>query len=299
MNERLDDLLRSAGRSYAGAPPDRGPRPDDVERRGRARRRAQRTTAGGLAALVLVAGAAALARPNHDAFQDVRSGQPDHAAPATATPTTVPDPGPPAPPATGAPPPSAPSTAAVTPTSRPATSSTTPTAPAAVRGVHDVDFRAMTYPADSCGLSDGGRLTVWDRQGTPELGQVDVRVSYGDLDGDTRDEAVVVVECLGGAHSSYNGWVYTAGPAGVRRGPAIVPDASMRQSLAASPHAIVGFILNGATAEGTTVTSTWRGLRAEEADCCPSFLVHLSQHLVGSELVGTVTEIEPVSEPPG
>jgi hypothetical protein len=105
-----------------------------------------------------------------------------------------------------------------------------PTMTSAVRpsgpDVHAVDFRNMTYPADTCvlgGIAEppaagypvhNGR---WDGQ-AGEYIALERDVTYGDVTGDGQDEAVVTIACSTGIGTSTrtHPWVYTADAAAAR-----------------------------------------------------------------------------------
>jgi hypothetical protein len=292
MTDRLDDLLHQAGRAYAAAPPAHGPRPDDVERRGRARRRNRRAATGAFAALVLVGGAAALTQPVDNAFDRVTSGDADRAATSTATPTgpsttTV------APTTTGAvvavPGPTAP---------RPTLPATTTTA--APADVHRYDFGGQaTMPLATCpNFPDDDPPTIPVVPSTSTAGGRAVSVvavAYQDLDGDGGDEAVVSVRCRGGAHEPHYAWVYRAGgPAGVTRVAGVEPDAATMASLTAT-YGITGYELRGpVSVEAGQVISDSRGSKADDLGCCATYQhVVLRHRLQGTNLVSSVVSVSP------
>jgi hypothetical protein len=74
MTDRLDDLLRQAGRSFTETAPVQGPRPEDAVKRGTRRLRAQRVAVCAVACLALVVGAATFDGANERADHKVTSG---------------------------------------------------------------------------------------------------------------------------------------------------------------------------------------------------------------------------------
>lgn len=86
-------------------------------------------------------------------------------------------------------------------------------------GIRGVDFQNFTYDAEFCGGETGTRITVKNGEFSEEKqedGWVDRKyfkifgVTYGDLDGDGSDEAVVLSVCnTGGSGNFTEAYVYT------------------------------------------------------------------------------------------
>ncbi len=164
-----------------------------------------------------------------------------------------------------------------------------PAAASGAEGIRAVDFGDVAQPGSAC--SDGLRFaapTAIDVAGgvsqVLDLAQltqltVDPEVSYGDLDGDGADEAVVHVTCAYGANGSIDSlhvWdvdgdrlVHVAG--------LDEPGASTSGGL---PPAVEGV---SASDEGVTVT--WSHYADGDANCCPSQQARLTYELDGNRLV--------------
>jgi hypothetical protein len=147
--------------------------------------------------------------------------------------------------------------------------------------IHGVDFKNFTYSA-YCVSDKPQRITVTDgsfqRKSDDDPLYFDVRgdIEYGDLDGDGKDEAVIVSVCnTGGTGQFTEGFVYT---------------------MKAGKPALLARIPGGDRAEGGLVRA-WveNGLllvKANDADrtsgaCCPEYTLTSKYKIIGPKLVET------------
>jgi hypothetical protein len=285
MSFDLDNQLRREGLRYHDlAGRTAGDLGDVNERTGRQRRR-RRAAAGSAVAVALVVAVLAVYRqPGSSTVMSGGTGPtvtvPTSAAPEpTVAPTTAGS-------ATSvAPPPS------VSPTTGRPPASTT--APPALPDIRTVDFRNMTYPADTCmmgGLGDppATSFTVRDGlwRGTASDGvYIADQPIYGDVNGDGHDEAVVPITCSTGVGSSnrIHPWVYTpdaAAATNVRRlaFPALTEAVIAQVGLPPDAYTRIGHasIANG------TLTIDWNVWLPDDIAMAPSKRVRTHQRWTGT-----------------
>jgi hypothetical protein len=169
-----------------------------------------------------------------------------------------------------------------------------PAAASGAEGIRAVDFGDVAQPGSAC--SDGLRYappTAIDVAGgvsqVLDLAQltqltVDPEVTYGDLDGDGADEAVVHVTCAYGANGSIDS-LHVWGLDGDRLVHVAGLDEPGASSSGGLPPAVEGV---SASDEGVTVT--WSHYADGDANCCPSEQARLTYTLDGDRL-------EPAGDP--
>ena len=122
-----------------------------------------------------------------------------------------------------------------------------------------------------------GRSPVLDIGRITRL-EVDPQVSYGDLDGDGNDEAVVHVVCTYGA----NGAEDTVHVWTQRRGRTVHV-----ASVTEPPRSVTGALppaVSGVAVDGALVDVTWTRYAADDPNCCPSRLTTVTYELDGDAL---------------
>ncbi|HLM29577.1 MAG TPA: hypothetical protein VK360_06610 [Acidimicrobiales bacterium] len=155
--------------------------------------------------------------------------------------------------------------------------------------IRSVDFGDVAQPGSACaqGLRftppasipvTGGTSQVLDLASLTQL-SVDPEVSYGDVDGDGRDDAVVHVTCsfgANGAEDSVHVWSL--------EGDRLIHVAGLDQ-----PGADMGDglppIVQSVAAEGDRVVVTWAAFDDDDPRCCPTLETRAGYVLDGDELV--------------
>jgi hypothetical protein len=162
-------------------------------------------------------------------------------------------------------------------------------APAGADGIRAVDFGDVPQPGSAC--SEGLRATppreipvaagssrVLDLAKLTQL-TVDPEVTYGDLDGDGAEEAVVHVTCAYGANGATDSiHVWTL------RGDELVHLAGLSEP---TDEAVAGALpssLQDVAAADGGVTVTWTRYAPGDPNCCPSEQARLTYELDGDTL---------------
>jgi hypothetical protein len=162
-------------------------------------------------------------------------------------------------------------------------------APADPHAIRSVDFGEVAQPGSVCsnGLRfappgqirvQAGRSQVLDLAQLTQL-VVDPDTSYGDLDGDGADEAVIRVTCSFGA----NGAEDTVSVWGLE-GDEVVPLASVD----AAPEGLTSDLppaVQGVGVSNGRVVVRWSRYADGDPQCCPSQQARVSYRLEGDELV--------------
>jgi len=166
----------------------------------------------------------------------------------------------------------------------------TPLAVAApAEGIRAVDFGEVPQPGTAC--SEGLRFTpprdipvaagssqVLDLAKLTQL-TVDPEVTYGDLDGDGADEAVVHVTCAFGANGatdSIHVWKV--------EGDQLVHLAGLSEPTDQATAGALPSALEGVAAGDDGVTVTWTRYAAGDPNCCPSEQARMTYALDGDTL---------------
>jgi hypothetical protein len=149
--------------------------------------------------------------------------------------------------------------------------------------IRQVDFKNFTYPAGFCAGEDREEITVRGGEFSEEK-EVDgyterlyfevFSVTYGDLNGDRRDEAIILTVCnTGGTGNFSEGLIYT-----LKNG---------------KPALLTGFEGGDRAYGGLRSARVERGLLTVERNdvgelggaCCPEFVVTTNYKLNGNELI--------------
>jgi hypothetical protein len=161
--------------------------------------------------------------------------------------------------------------------------------PDAPSDIRRVDFGEVAPPGSACaeGLRfappatiavEAGRSPVLDVARFTRL-EIDPAVTYGNVDGDGDDEAVVHVVCSYGA----NGAEDTVHVWDLRRGQ-VDHLAAVREP----PESVTGPLLPAvsdvAVVDGGRIAITWTSYAADDPNCCPSRLTTVTYELGGETL---------------
>jgi hypothetical protein len=294
MTDRLDDLLRRAGRSFADSPPAGGPDAGDVARRTRARAQRQRLAAAALAAVVVLVGALTLRPGPGDQALEIEAG--GTAAPTTAPPAPSALTGPPDRTAAPTLPVPGPMVPAVTDLLRPTTTvALTPTSPPPAGPLRWFD-PSFGFPGDSCPSGPvGNAYTVVGPDEPITDGSVRVvDVQYGDAVPGGSEEALVRIRCPG-ARGVETAWLFTrTGPAGRERLVEALPDRWALDRLRAD-HGIEGVAFHRADLVDGDIRAEASGYTGTDAGCCPSFTVRYRVSTAQDQVPGWATMIDEVT----
>ncbi|MCX7620530.1 MAG: hypothetical protein N2037_06760 [Acidimicrobiales bacterium] len=159
----------------------------------------------------------------------------------------------------------------------------------APQAIREVDFANFTFPTDSCGdifesaPVEGYPLTNGEaHRGTPadpDFYAVYLRndISYGDLDDDGVEEAVVILDCTPGNRPFGFGSVWRATQDGGASRAAKIESAGVDPGRGE-------LRIYEATISGGAVEVTWQVFGADDASCCPSELATIRLRLSGNRL---------------